>query len=328
MKFKLVRIIAYICCSIYCSAYVPIRAARRFSEAALMDSTTSAVMAKGYVSVPLDDLLADVSDRPVTLPTPSGLKNKYLGLRHGESTANIAGVISSNMQVGSTIHGLTPEGRAQARRAATDLIEKIGRNDLLQPGKVLLVSSPFTRARETANEARLTMSKIIAFENEVYSSSSTSGSKGGVGQWVIAPPVDRCILLEECGVDEAYEFAEIPIIMKDDLRERYFGEMDGKELIFYNKVWPVDQKDAFNNRLGVESVQDVCTRCQRLLQSLESEYSDKVIVFSSHADTLQIMQMFMSGAMDPRRYAEFRFRNGELRVMTELSAPRAAMVYR
>ena len=30
------------------------------------------------------------------------------------------------------------------------------------------------------------------------------------------------------------------VIVNNNLRERYFGDLDGKDLIYYNKVWPVD----------------------------------------------------------------------------------------
>jgi len=250
----------------------------------------------------------------------------YLGLRHGESEANVEGIISSDLLVGSSIHGLTPEGKAQARRAAIDLISMIGRETLLEPGKVLLVSSPFTRARETAIETIKAMTRIISFENEVYGRSAGTMNDN---KWKVEPPLDRCLLLAECNLlPQEFELPDIPILIRENLRERYFGDLDAKELIFYNKVWPLDQLDAFNRRHGVECVQDVCQRCSTLLASLEEEFQNKIIVFSSHADTLQIFQTFMSGSVDPRRFAEYRFRNGELRQLNTLTAPRTPMVYR
>lgn len=295
------------------------------------DSTLSAPASANYQTESLEDLLIGVPIRTVTIPPPTALRNKYYGLRHGESEANVGGIISSDLTVGSSIHGLTPEGRAQARRAAVDLISKIGRESLLEPGKVIAVSSPFTRARETAVEAIETISRIFAYETEVYGTSSNGngGNKGGVSKWQVTAPVDRCILLAECDISpEDFEFPGIPILIRESLRERYFGTLDAKELIFYNRVWPIDQIDAFNNRHGVESVQEVCARCASLVESLENEFQDKIIVFSSHADTLQIFQLWMSGQVDPRRFAEYRFRNGELRLLTNLDAPRVPMVYR
>ena len=291
----------------------------------LYDSTLTAPISANYKTVPLKELLDGVPNRPVSLPTPVNLKNTYYVLRHGESEANILGIISSDPTVGSSIHGLTPEGRAQARRAAVDIISTVGRENLLEVGKVVLITSPFTRARETAEEALNTISRIISFEADSYANFRTDLRLG----WEIRPPVDRCILLAECDIlPQVQELPSIPILTRELLRERYFGELDAKELIFYNKVWPLDQQDAFNQRHGVESVQDVCARCELLLESLERQFQDKVIILSSHADTLQIFQLFMSGKVDPRCFAEYRFRNGELRHMTSLTAKRSPLVYR
>ena len=299
----------------------------RISSTRLFDSTLTAVKPKDYTTIPLQELLSGAQQRGVTAKMPTGLKNKYFGLRHGESTANLEGIISSDLKVGSTTHGLTPEGRGQARRAAVDLISLIGRESLLEPDKVVLVSSPFTRARETAAEALSAMSKVIAFENEVYGA-ATPPLKGS--KWIIPSPVDRCVLLQECDLDMSVEMGlpDVPVVINDKLRERFFGEFDAKPLIWYNRVWPYDQVDALNKRHCVESVDEVCRRCASLIQELEQQYQDKVVVFSSHADTLQIFQLFMSGVVDPRFFADYRFRNGEARNMLSLQAQRVHMVYR
>ena len=55
-----------------------------------------------YPSVALQELLQGVEDIPDSNPPrPAVLKNKYYGLRHGESTANIAGIISSDPVLGT-----------------------------------------------------------------------------------------------------------------------------------------------------------------------------------------------------------------------------------
>ena len=52
---------------------------------------------------------------PSSTPQLPPLKNRYFALRHGLSEANVAGVISSLPAIGTTIHGLTMEGRLRAR---------------------------------------------------------------------------------------------------------------------------------------------------------------------------------------------------------------------
>lgn len=102
-----------------------------------------------YQEVPLKDLLSDVLDKPVLIKRPEKLRNKYFGLRHGESMANIANIISSDPVRGSQMHGLTITGKIQARRAAGLLIEEVKRENLKN---LVILSSNFTRARETATE--------------------------------------------------------------------------------------------------------------------------------------------------------------------------------
>src|SRR5690606_30300856 len=68
-------------------------------------------------------------------------------LRHGESTANVEGVIVSAPGPRALVEvGLTPRGREQAREAARAALEQG-----LGPGTVL-IASDFARARETAEE--------------------------------------------------------------------------------------------------------------------------------------------------------------------------------
>jgi hypothetical protein len=103
-----------------------------------------------YPTVSLDELLKDVLERPdQNPPRPAVLKNKYYGLRHGESEANIAGIISSNPIVGARKHGLTSNGIAQARNSAKCVMQRIGLDNL---DKVVFLSSYYKRARETGND--------------------------------------------------------------------------------------------------------------------------------------------------------------------------------
>eukprot|EP00953_Heterococcus_sp_UTEX-ZZ885_P026932 14505-Heterococcus_DN1.PRE.2 len=111
------------------------------------------------------------------------------------------GIISSDPIGGTIRHGLTASGRAQARAAATQLIEAIGREEL---DSLLFVSSNFTRARETAADCRAAIMRIAGFEREVG-------------------PI----------VGGAYECP--PVLIMNELRERNFGTLDGTTLINYNK---------------------------------------------------------------------------------------------
>ena len=58
-----------------------------------------------------------------TLPSP--LRNTFFGLRHGNSEANAAGIISSNPEVATKIHGLTALGIEQAEESAAKFISTL-----------------------------------------------------------------------------------------------------------------------------------------------------------------------------------------------------------
>lgn len=79
------------------------------------------------------------------------LRHRYMALRHGQSTANVAGIVSSNPAVATVDHGLTELGREQAAGAVGALAAGLtwggGRGG---PTHVVVYSSDFTRAWETA----------------------------------------------------------------------------------------------------------------------------------------------------------------------------------
>ena len=217
-------------------------------------------------------------------------------MRHGQSTANVEGIIASDYELGTTIWGLTDVGTQQAKDAGRDLHEMIGKQDLLLNDKVLFATSPFTRARETALEAQKALGALVDADNELG--------------------------LEYLKTENLVVFPE--------LRERSFGELDQRLLIWYNKVWPIDAIDSTNKRNGVESVYEVCLRLLNLVKYIESTYENKIIVLSSHADTLQIFQMIMSEQQeDPRLFSQYRFKNGESRnLVTDLPTERAPLEYK
>ncbi len=74
------------------------------------------------------------------------MKNRYFFARHGKSLANEQRIILSSPREGTTGFGLTEEGREQVRASA----EAAKAQGILDE-KTFIVSSDFTRARETAD---------------------------------------------------------------------------------------------------------------------------------------------------------------------------------
>ncbi len=229
----------------------------------------SSLFKTSYVKLPLNELLLNIPNKPLKnellLSTVYGgnkLKNAYFGLRHGQSTSNLLGKISSNALVGSSSHGLTELGVNQAKESATKLKELINSNE------VLFLSSNFTRARETA---------------------------------------EYCIESLQKTYNLNYNY-----MIRTELNERYFGLYDDTDLLYYNRVWPIDQLDSTNDRYGVESIEAVITRLLKLISYYETNYKNTNIVCVSHADTLQIFNMLLCG-LDARNFSQYRFNNGEVR---------------
>ena len=212
------------------------------------------------------------------VPPPETVKNTYWCIRHGQSTANVANVISSDPVLGSASHELTELGRSQARSAGGALWASLedfdGSVDL---GKLALYSSNFTRARETSH--------LVAFEVQRLAQLAAGDFE--------CPPLVRVGLLE-------------------GLRERGFGDLDGMPTGAYDDVFRRDLADPFDGTAGVEPVADVCARLRRLVDVLERRHAGDHVVLTAHADTIQIFQTWFARC-DVRSFSSYRFANGECR---------------
>lgn len=191
--------------------------------------------------------------------TPTAPRHSYYMLRHGESLANVAGVISSDPEVAIVKHGLSDEGRAQASRAATQFAA------LAQEQPTAIVSSDFLRARETAEivAARLRQSPRTA------------------------------------------PFHLEKVVLDARLRERSFGEFDGRSVEHYARVWEEDVADGTHSLFGVESVGSVAQRTTDLINELEATLPPTaraqpwLVLLVAHGDVLQILQA-KALALEPR----------------------------
>jgi probable phosphoglycerate mutase len=90
------------------------------------------------------------------------LSNRYFALRHGESKANILGIILSDPKSGTVDFGLSDKGKEEIRESVKKSLEK----GILDKDTII-VSSDFTRARESAEIARIVLgtNKFIISKN-------------------------------------------------------------------------------------------------------------------------------------------------------------------
>ncbi|KAK9832289.1 hypothetical protein WJX74_005468 [Apatococcus lobatus] len=79
------------------------------------------------------------------------LRNTYWLLRHGRSRANERGIIVSSVEEGEKEEfGLTELGHEQASAAGAQWLQLLGK---VESSDLSIISSPFSRARQTAEDA-------------------------------------------------------------------------------------------------------------------------------------------------------------------------------
>lgn len=81
----------------------------------------------------------------------TSLHHQYYALRHGQSLANVEGIISSDPSIACRSHGLSDTGLEQAKQAARDVCAAALASGV---DGVAIVSSDFRRAMETAMAVR------------------------------------------------------------------------------------------------------------------------------------------------------------------------------
>jgi Fructose-2,6-bisphosphatase len=80
------------------------------------------------------------------------------------------------------------------------------------------------------------------------------------------------------------------------LRERYFGDWNGKSDVHYQDVWDFDCQDANHQEYNCESVNSVVNRTTDLILDIEQELQKQhppqtyQVILVAHGDVLQILQ--------------------------------------
>ena len=195
----------------------------------------------------------------------TSLNNEYFALRHGQSLANVAGIIASNPKIACHKYGLSNAGKEQAKKAGRDVIEQYTNSSSSHYEGILILTSDLLRAKETAD---------IVFQ-----------------QIVKDPSIDN-------------HQVKI-VLMETRLRERNFGEWDLQGDTHYQDVWQDDVLDPNHEINGVESVNQVTARATQMIIEWDNkqdlELQNHMIVCVAHGDVLQILQTaFMK--MDPSQH--------------------------
>ena len=192
------------------------------------------------------------------------LANRYHAMRHGQSKANVAGVIVSGIENDRRGDwGLSERGRDQVLAAV---------RDCGLPPDTLICSSDFARARQTAEivRERLGAPPVVvaaALRERCFGDLEGSATANYTGVWTA----------DEAGPDEAGP---------DEAGPATDGGAAG--------TWSAGTSsggDAGGNAdHGVESAAAVLDRMTALVADLERRYAGRDILLVSHGDPLQILQ--------------------------------------
>lgn len=193
------------------------------------------------------------------------LANRYFGMRHGESLANVAGVIVSSIETDrSGDYGLSERGRRQAAAAA----RCCGLGD-----RTVIRSSDFARAWQTAQIAamRIGAAEVVAapeLRERGFGELDGSPATGYGRVWA----ADQAVQSEQAG--QASQGGQA-VAGASTVR----GPIPG----------------------GVEPVTTVLDRAVALIAKLERLHSARDILLVSHGDTLAILQAGFLG-MHPSQH--------------------------
>lgn len=222
----------------------------------------------------------------------------YYGMRHGASIPSSQQRVCSSMAAGiDPRNGLTELGRQEVQRSSEAWLQaNAAAIDLaLRRGQLLILSSPFSRSRESAEMLAATIetwwqaSPGSGVSGSGVSGSSVSGNSGpgSSGPGSSGPG--------SSGFASSSPVRRPPIRIEPDLRERDFGSFEGQSPSgpIYRRVWDQDVLDPHGQPWGVESAAAVQRRATALIQRLERQsqgHPERIVVLVSHGDTLKILQ--------------------------------------
>jgi broad specificity phosphatase PhoE len=211
------------------------------------------------------------------------LANRYFGMRHGESKANVAGLIVSRIETdGSGDYGLSERGRAQAADAAG----RCGLGDL-----TIIRSSDFARAWQTAQIVRERIGAAA----------------------VVAAAELRERSFGELDGSPATGYARVWAADQADAQAATAGEAGGPGEAGAGagagSAGPAREPAPD----GVEPVTAVLHRTAALIAELERLHSGRDILLVSHGDTLAILAAGFLGVEPSRHRSVPPFGTAEIR---------------
>jgi broad specificity phosphatase PhoE len=149
------------------------------------------------------------------------LHNTYFAIRHGQSEANIQRLVISHPANGIPAYGLTDIGKEQAKESITQAKQQGILNE-----QTLIISSPFKRAKETAEIAQ----EILGTKDIVYRDELAERHFGVVEKTTF----DYTLIWDEDGKDPHHTLHEVE--STSAVQKRTIGLIEDLEKLYKNQT--------------------------------------------------------------------------------------------
>ena len=108
--------------------------------------------------------------------------------------------------------------------------------------------------------------------------------------------------------------SNVPIIYKEELKERSYGNLEGKcyknkDIYGNHKTYSLIENTNFEN---IETVKDLCKRVWKALDEIKEKYSDKNILLVSHGGTSKAIKAYFDGIPKDKILKETNLKNAEI----------------
>lgn len=130
---------------------------------------------------------------------------------------------------------------------------------------------------------------------------------------IVASPLKRARKTAEI----INEVKNVPIIFKEELEERGFGDFEGKiRKEIHDEI--LDSEILANYSVnkeykGIETIHDLCDRVWDLIDKLKEEYQDKNILLVTHGGVTRAISGYFNGANEEGILEDLKLNNCEIR---------------
>lgn len=130
---------------------------------------------------------------------------------------------------------------------------------------------------------------------------------------IVASPLKRARKTAEI-INEA---KNVPIIFKEELEERGFGDFEGKiRKEIHDEI--LDSEILANYGLnkeykGVETIRSLCNRVWKLIDELKEDYAEKNILFVTHGGVTRAINGYFNGPNEEGILKDLNLNNCEIR---------------